>query len=262
MNRGITRKIGTTLIALGFDPRKTVNSIRNFPSYVVDTFEIRRQASRSESPPLICYVPTLSDKHASSGVAKGHYFHQDLWAARLICQQNPKRHIDVGSRIDGFVAHLLCFRDVEVIDIRPLTSKIKGLTFIQADMMRGGDSPNARAESVSCLHALEHFGLGRYGDPLQIDGWRRGLDNLGKMLLPLGTLYISVPVGSPRIEFNAQRIFSPAEIIDEAKELGLTLRDFSMIDDEGDFHESVDPSVATRQDYGCGCFIFTKDAAV
>jgi hypothetical protein len=195
-------------------------------------------------------------------VARGHYFHQDLWAARWIQQANPARHIDVGSRIDGFVAHLLCFRDVEVIDIRPLKSQVKGLTFIKADMMSDGDSLNALADSVSCLHALEHFGLGRYGDPLQIDGWKLGLRNVCNMLLPSGTLYLSVPVGAPRIEFNAQRIFSPTEIINEAKNLGLTLNEFSMIDDGGDFHEDVGTSHAFNQDYACGCFKFTKGVVV
>jgi hypothetical protein len=31
---------------------------------------------------------------------------------------NPVRHIDIGSRIDGFVANVAAFRKIEVLDVR------------------------------------------------------------------------------------------------------------------------------------------------
>ncbi|MDB2508427.1 hypothetical protein N9X37_06760 [Planktomarina temperata] len=62
----------------------------------------------------------LSDYSDSAGTVKGHYFHQDLLIARLIHDNNPKRHIDIASRIDGFVAHVASFREIEVVDVRPL----------------------------------------------------------------------------------------------------------------------------------------------
>lgn len=37
-----------------------------------------------------------------------------------IFDSSPQRHLDVGSRIDGFVAHVASFREIEVIDIRPV----------------------------------------------------------------------------------------------------------------------------------------------
>lgn len=143
------------------------------------------------------------------GVASGHYFHQDLAVARDIFRSNPRRHIDVGSRVDGFVAHVAAFRDIEVCDIRPITTPVEGIIFHHLDLMSMGDDWFGVADSVSCLHALEHFGLGRYGDPIDFDGWRKGLDNLRALLEPGGTLYLSVPTGRhQRIEFNAHRIFS------------------------------------------------------
>ncbi|HWF86113.1 MAG TPA: hypothetical protein VG222_14745 [Vicinamibacterales bacterium] len=54
---------------------------------------------------------------------RGHYFHQDLWVAKRIYAARPAAHVDIGSRIDGFVAHLLTFMPVTVIDVRPLDSK-------------------------------------------------------------------------------------------------------------------------------------------
>ena len=73
--------------------------------------------------------PILTDRGASAGLTGDHYFLQDLWAAKKIFERNPREHLDVGSRIDGFVAHLLSFRSVTVVDLRPLDENIPGLRF-------------------------------------------------------------------------------------------------------------------------------------
>jgi len=52
----------------------------------------------------------LTDRFDPGGDASGHYFHQDLIVARRIFERDPRKHVDVGSRIDGFVAHLAVFR--------------------------------------------------------------------------------------------------------------------------------------------------------
>jgi hypothetical protein len=64
----------------------------------------------------------LLDYSSQAGVAGGHYFFQDLWAARKIFAVHPEKHFDIGSRIDGFVAHVLSFMAVSMMDIRPLTT--------------------------------------------------------------------------------------------------------------------------------------------
>ena len=207
----LKRRLGISLVSFGFDPRRTIRSLRFFFGYWLDLARWRRLTPPQERAQFaLRLLPTLSDKHDSSGIASGHYFHQDLWAARLIHHAAPARHLDVGSRIDGFVAHLLCFREVEVLDIRSLQSDVQGLRFRQADLMTEGPLNVEPSDSVSCLHALEHFGLGRYGDPIRPAGWRTGLRNLARLVLPRGQLYLSVPIGRPAVEFNAQRIFDPA----------------------------------------------------
>jgi hypothetical protein len=253
------RRIGISLVSFGFDPRRTLSSVRFVAGYVGDLLAWVRKtnaAQRAQFP--LRLLPTLSDKYAESGSASGHYFHQDLWAARHIHRHAPLRHVDVGSRIDGFIAHLLSFREVEVLDIRVLVSKVVGLSFRQANLMSDAPLTVEPSMSVSCLHALEHFGLGRYGDPLDVDGWRKGLRNLAGIVSPGGLLYIGVPISNQqRIEFNAQRIFAPETIVDAARELGLTMIEFSYIDDEGNFIENSEPK-AVRCEFGCGCYVFAK----
>lgn len=255
------RRVGTSLIQFGIDPRRLIASIRFAPLYLFGFYRFWRSMTHSVTVPFpIRWLPVLSDRYMSSGVAKGHYFHQDLWAARHIYSRKPRRHVDVGSRIDGFVGHLLVFRDVEVLDVRQLQSKVSGLSFRQADLMRAHYVEPGSTDSLSCLHALEHFGLGRYGDPIDVDGWHTGFKNLTSMLCPGGRLYLSVPVGTQVIEFNAQRIFAPITILSAAQTFGLNLVEFSHIDDAGDFHEQSSIDMVGACDYSCGCFIFERPA--
>lgn len=261
------RQFGIFLISFGFDPRRTLASLRFLLGYIHDliTWFVKTNASQRKKFPLRL-LPTLSDRYATSGIASGHYFHQDLWAARLIYEHGPEKHIDVGSRIDGFVAHLLCFREVTVVDIRALNSKVVGLHFLQADMMADKPLLITPSPSVSCLHALEHFGLGRYGDPLNPDGWRIGMRRLAELVALNGRLYLSVPIGRPSVEFNAQRIYHPDYILEEASINGLTLLAFSYVDDAGEVHSERTPlsqeliSRILNFTCGCGLFLFSKNS--
>lgn len=247
------KKIAIFLNSIGISPQKFILSIKGIPIFLKHLFYAIKE---NRGHWKISLFPILADRFDQSGIAKGHYFHQDLWAAKRIYSESPKTHIDVGSRVDGFIAHLLTFRDVTVIDVRDLKSKVSGLHFLQANMMGDVSALNIKSESISCLHAIEHFGLGRYGDPFSWNGWELGITNIVSLLLPGGILYLSVPIGRERVEFNAHRVFSPMTIISFSSKLGLSLKDFSYIDDLGDFHSSVSPLDAVHCDYGCGCFEF------
>lgn len=157
--------------------------------------------------------PVWADYRKQAGSSKGDYFHQDLLVASFVHENAPKKHIDVGSRFDGFVAHVAAFRKIQVLDIRPLSSVgHANIEFIQADLMlMNGSLPTA--DSISCLHAIEHFGLGRYGDPVDPDGYQKGFSNLVDMLEANGILYISFPIGRQNeVHFNAHRVFHPQDI--------------------------------------------------
>lgn len=243
---------------LGFNPLNTIAFIRSIPVYAYQftNFWIKTKKIK-QVPPIGTPFPCMLDRYDSAGSLPKHYFHQDLWAARKVYQNNPEHHIDVGSRIDGFVAHVLTFRDIEILDVRPMTSNILGMTFRQADLIQSEDLPASICDSLSCLHALEHFGLGRYGDPIDPEGYIKGLRSLTKLLNPNGTLLLSVPIGIERVEFNAHRIFS-IETILSLTESDYELISFSYIDDNDDFHNNTKTVEVPNMTYGCGLFEFKK----
>ena len=200
--------------------------------------------------------PILTDYTAPAGIARGHYFHQDLWAARKIFGRSPAEHVDIGSRIDGFVAHVLSFMPVAVIDIRPLESDVTGLSFRRGDATQLSSLASASVESLSSLHAVEHIGLGRYGDPIDPDGWRKALEEFTRVLTPGGWLYLSVPIGRQRLCFNAHRIFSPRTVVEACRPLRLV--SFSAVDDADRFHAEPPLDAFDGATFSCGLFEFTK----
>lgn len=261
MKYSLLRSANRWLTAIGIDLRIAFWSVREIGPYWLDYWRISRRAG--DGWPVSPASPNFHDKHHAAGTVKGHYFHQDLLVAQLVHERNPEVHVDVGSRVDGFVAHVATFRSVEVIDIRPLAVHVRNITFRQGDLMQS-PSPNAACcDSLSCLHALEHFGLGRYGDPLEIDGWKLGIRGLAALLHQGGRLYLSVPIGTQRIEFNGHRVFATQTIVDEAAQWQLELGSFHFVDDEGALHiqsgngeEQIEAAKGLH--YGCGIFEFVK----
>lgn len=242
----------------GFDPRIALRSLAGLPRYVRDW-----RAYRAKYRGPMEFVPCLQDLREEGGATRNEYFWQDLIVARMICAANPRRHIDVGSRIDGFVAHVASFRELEVLDIRPVRSSIPGVIFRQADLMQLPPDLSGACDSLSCLHALEHFGLGRYGDPIDPDGAERGLSTLAAVLADGGTLYLSVPIGRERVEFNANRVFDPRSIVAMAEREGLKLTSFTVVGARGSIESNAafDEAALARlagQRYALGIFVLSK----
>lgn len=242
----------------GFYPRTFLRSLKGMPIFIRNI----RQYSRINRNPafrirLRDIFPILTDMRDTAGIAGGHYFHQDLWAAKKIFRLRPERHVDIGSRVDGFVAHLLVFMAVTVVDIRPLRSNIEGLAFLQDDATGLATIASNSIESLSSLHVAEHFGLGRYSDPIDPSACFKFMDSLQRVLSPGGRLYLSVPVGHERVEFNAHRVFAPKTVLDTLARLRLV--SFSFVGDDGNLYEDVDPIQMPESNLACGLFEFTKE---
>jgi len=197
-------------------------SLRGLPKYLRDLIQFRSKAKLVSGEKIhISHSPVLADYRANSGSARGHYFWQDLICAQWIFKANPADHFDVASRIDGFVAHLLSFRKVSILDIRPLGVTVPNLEVQLGDAQSNLEQFVNRFPSVSSLHSIEHFGLGRYGDILDPNGHKRGLRNIANCVDRGGILYVSFPIGMAAVEFNAQRIIDPMWPIDELPDFQL-----------------------------------------
>ncbi|MBC7804135.1 MAG: DUF268 domain-containing protein [Candidatus Parcubacteria bacterium] len=185
-----------------------------------------------------------------------HYFYQGAWLARSVAARHPAQHVDVGSSV-LMLSVLSATTETLHIDYRPLQAQLRGLRCEAGDIL-DLKIADASIESLSCLHVIEHIGLGRYGDPIDPDGSRKAAAQLARVLARGGRLYLSTPVGRERVCFNAHRVFAPETIVSMLAPLRLDA--FSLTDDAGTFRQSVPLEAAQGLDYGCGMFEFTRVA--
>lgn len=187
-----------------------------------------------------------------------HYVYHPAWAARILCKTKPKIHVDISSTL-SFSSIVSAFIPVEFYDYRPANLILDGLKSRSADLLKLPFKNNS-VESLSCMHTIEHVGLGRYGDQIDPNGDLKAIKELMRVLKPGGNLLVVVPVGySQKICFNAHRIYDPKNFISYFN--NLSLKEFALIpENENDGGLLINPSakILRKQKYGCGCFWFKK----
>jgi hypothetical protein len=241
----------------GFNVKTFILAIRGIPKFIFDLCKYKAKDQGKFPLKLKNLIIALGDRYENAGVANGHYFHQDLWAAKKIYEIKPDTHVDIGSSIIGFISHILVFiQKVIVVDIRPLVSNTSNLVFKMDDATKLSNFSDSSIKSLSSLHAAEHFGLGRYGDPVNPHSYIDFIKSLQRILAEGGRLYFSVPVGRERVEFNSHRVFNPFTITETFDQLELL--SFSLIKDDGNVYFNCNLTEAVNQDYACGLFEFTK----
>jgi hypothetical protein len=238
-------------IGMAADLRGVV-ALRYLPRYLSEWFAFRRQAGRWSVRAIDSY-PQLADRLPSTPFDP-HYFYQGNWLARRLAEARPGRHVDIGSSVLT-VGVLSAHVPTIFVDYRPLVVQQSGLTCIAASINRLPFADRS-VSSLSCLHVIEHIGLGRYGDPIDPDGARRAADELQRVVDQGGTLYLSTPIGRERVCFNAHRVFAPGTILAWFSQLTLTR--FSYVADDGSLNENVSPAAVPQLDYGCGFFEFRR----
>ncbi len=201
--------------------------------------------------------PCISDKyHMNSGM--DGYFWQDLWAAKHIISDGVKEHYDIGSRVDGFIAHLLAVNiKVNMIDVRPFPGEAENLNTIvdDATLLRQFDDESIMSLSAMC--SLEHFGLGRYGDPVDPEACFKCFEQIQKKLKKSGKLYFSVPIGQDHVEFNAHRVFYANTIVRCMH--SLNLMEYSVIaDGKIEYDVDIHKYDSLGAGYVIGLFYFQK----
>ena len=203
-------------------------------------------------------LPCLGDRTPGTGFDR-HYVYHTAWAARILARLRPTEHVDVASSLN-FASLVSAFVPVRYYEYRPVDLRVPGLTCGQADLLAlpFGDRS---MRSLSCMHVVEHVGLGRYGDPLDPDGDLKAVEELRRVLAPGGNLLFVAPVGRPRVQFNAHRIYSFGQVTEAFADL--ELMEFALVPDRKNgsaLIEHATKSDADGQRYGCGCFWFRRPA--
>lgn len=201
--------------------------------------------------------PYFFDRTSTTGFDR-HYVYHPAWAARILSQTKPDFHIDISSTLH-FCSIASAFVPIRFYDYRPAQLILDGLTTGHIDLttLTWGDNT---VHSLSCMHTVEHIGLGRYGDPIDYDGDLKAMHELSRVLAIDGNLLFVVPIGyKAQIIFNGHRIYTRDLVVESFP--NLTLIDFTLIPEkqkDGGLVTNPSADLLSRQVYGCGCFWFTK----
>lgn len=139
----------------------------------------------------------------------------DILASDPNFREGRRKLLDVGSNFST-VSFLSVYFDVAYLECRndlPPDSywKLPGipLTLLNGEA-QNIPTDDGSVDMITCLHALEHFGLGRYGDTIDYYGDQKALNEYERIMSDDGYLLLSVPFSpndSPRIQFHDQRIY-------------------------------------------------------
>lgn len=243
--------------------RKIINLIKKsiryafLPFIIFDFFRFKlfKDKNRFFKNSIFDIYPCIKDKTIKTGFER-HYVYHTAWAARKVKEINPEYHVDISSSL-YFCGIISAFVPVKFYDYRPAELKLSNLSSEHADLTKLPFTDNS-INSLSCMHTVEHIGLGRYGDPFDIEGDLKAINELKRVLAPGGSLLFVVPIGGKAmIEFNAHRIYTPDLIKEYFKDL--QLKEFVMIPEKnGDMVFDPDKEIWLKEKYACGCFWFVK----
>jgi hypothetical protein len=236
------------------NPLESARGLAGYARYVADWRRYARLPG-AERIDLSNTYPQVHDRTGTSQV-DAHYFYVNGWAMRRVIASAPRFHIDVASQTI-FSNLLAAAIPTTFVDYRPLHATMRGMQSVGGNLL-ALPFASASVHSLSCLHVIEHIGLGRYGDPLDPAGTMKAMAELARVLAPGGNLFIATPVGAPRLCFNAHRLYAPEQIC--AMVADLDLIEFSGIDDSGHYAEYVKPARLAGSKYACGLYWFRRPA--
>lgn len=220
MLKKILKRTYIVLDSAGINVIRLFKTIIYIPKFLIDYLNF----CYIERKIILNLFPILSDYKSDSGTVN-EYFLQDFYVAKLIYDKGVSKHCDIGSRIDGFISHLCIFlENITILDVRKSPNFVlKNINSRQCDISES--IPDEMFDSVSCLHTLEHLGLGRYGDKISKNILSKALKNISTILNKGGFLYLSFPVSNKKTytQFNANKIFNETEILQLIKQHNLEL---------------------------------------
>ncbi len=205
------------------------------------------------------YRAAITFENTSNTAFDRHYIYHTAWAARCLKTSGAQLHIDISSSL-YFSALCSAFTTIQFYDFRPPKLELSNLSCGSADLTKL-HFKDSSIDSLSCMHTVEHIGLGRYGDPIDSEGDLKAIDELIRVLAVGGNLFFVVPLGAtPQIQFNAHRIYTYEQIVSYFERLHL--KEFTLIgesDKHGGLVSNPPKALLMEQKYACGCFWFTKE---
>jgi hypothetical protein len=236
------------------DPRR-IPALPNEAAWFWKSMDEYRELSRREGMDVPVQRAPVFFQRKTRSTFDAHYVYQAAWATKRIVEGRPASHVDVSSNIP-FVAALSAVVPVRFLEFRPPALTLPGLTVEHGDILKLPMAARS-VSSLSCLHVVEHVGLGRYGDPLDPRGMEKACQELGRVLGKGGSLFLSTPVGRRCTFFNMHRVSDPSDIMGM---LGpeLALQEFSVVTDDGSYLEGVRPEDFASQKYACGLYWMTR----
>jgi SAM-dependent methyltransferase len=135
------------------------------------------------------------------------YGHTDIWLWEAI-EKYPVRDRDVvniGSNTPWYEANCLHHgarpTTIDYNAIVSLSDRIKTMTVAE------WEATTPTFDVAWSISSFEHDGLGTYGDPLDPDGDLKAMQKMKRIVKPGGLLFLAVPIGSDKIQFNSARIY-------------------------------------------------------
>ena len=203
-------KLYIVFTEIGIDFYRIISLPNEIKTYIKNFILFKRQYKQiSDKKISFDLLPRLNDRYQLSGGYDNEYFLTDLFIAQYIYVNNLNINnlLDVGSRVDGFISNVASFRKINIIDIRNVPKELHNIKGKKLDMT--GDLKSVPAEQydfITSIHAIEHFGLGRYGDPIDFNGHIKAIRNINKLLMSNGTFFLGVPYGKEnKIIFDCHR---------------------------------------------------------
>lgn len=241
--------------------KRSINKVKSlllFPFVLPDYLLYKSKDLEKRFPvPFLSSMPVLFENTPFTRFDT-HYVYHTAWAARKVKEIGARFHTDISSSL-YFSSIVSAFVPVKFYDYRPAKLNLSGLSSETANLTKLHFEDES-LDSLSCMHTVEHVGLGRYGDPIQPEGDLVAAKELSRVVAKGGSLLFVVPVGKPQIQFNAHRIYSYKMVTEMFP--GLTLKEFSLIPDnaidKGIIYNATEEQ-SNKQVYGCGCFWFVKE---
>lgn len=231
--------------------------LKTYPSYVAHYRQFVKAKDKRFAISWSGRYPSLED-NTGGHPYDFHYVYHTSWAARRLKKIKPTKHIDISSSL-YFSTIASAFVPIDFYDFRLVDISLSNLHSKEGNLMKLPFKTDSLA-SLSCMHVVEHIGLGRYGDPIDPQGDIKAINELKRVVQKGGSLLFVTPIGAKaKIAFNSHRIYTKAMILSYFKEF--KLKEFAYISEhhpEKGLQTNPSARDLAKDSYSTACFWFIK----